>query len=346
VVWDAVFYHPHANVSPRVRVSLDPDSLAIRDQDQKLLSRWPYDCLSCPQPAVGGLPLVLECSESPQSRLTILDPAFGSILAQAAPQAFPAIHRPASRRLIVPWKLLGVVALTAAVLATAFAGWKLLRHPLGTLPPPDSSLTRPQACQGLRGQRVLDQLTNRLAIAARLSPAPFPLVVDEATPQIFTMPGRVIVLTSGLINALQDSDELAALLAHEMGHMLQHGTASADTPSPQAPSSVQVNCHSESDELEADAWARRILHAAGLRNTLPHLLSRLPYGDDKPASPAWQAISCTHPITQERLQALTSALPGTPPTADWSPATPLTPPPALQNEQWREVTRICTPQSS
>lgn len=44
-------------------------------------------------------------------------------------------------------------------------------------------------------------------------------VVDNAGPNAFAMPGGVIFVTRGLLSTLRSESELAAILAHEMGHI-------------------------------------------------------------------------------------------------------------------------------
>jgi Zn-dependent protease with chaperone function len=69
------------------------------------------------------------------------------------------------------------------------------------------------------GRAALDRLVGELAAAAAL---PFPLHVDvvrRAEPNAFALPGGHIYVYEGLIDQAQSSDELAGVLAHEMGHV-------------------------------------------------------------------------------------------------------------------------------
>ncbi len=52
-------------------------------------------------------------------------------------------------------------------------------------------------------------------------------VLDTPTPNAFSTPGGYVFLTRGLLNRLDDEEELAAALAHEVAHVvLRHGLAS------------------------------------------------------------------------------------------------------------------------
>lgn len=72
-----------------------------------------------------------------------------------------------------------------------------------------------RACKGAEGQRVLDQLASRLG--AR--PDTRVVVVDVPIPNAVTLPGGNIVVFNGLIRQAQSPDEIAGVLAHELGHV-------------------------------------------------------------------------------------------------------------------------------
>ena len=70
-----------------------------------------------------------------------------------------------------------------------------------------------------QGRAALDKLIGKLAAAAAL---PFPLHVDvvrRPEPNAFALPGGHIYVYEGLIDKAQSADELAGVLAHEMGHV-------------------------------------------------------------------------------------------------------------------------------
>ena len=72
---------------------------------------------------------------------------------------------------------------------------------------------------GAAGQAALDKLVGRLKTAAAL---PYPLRVDvvrRADFNAFALPGGHIYVFQGLIDRAQAPDELAGVLAHEIGHV-------------------------------------------------------------------------------------------------------------------------------
>lgn len=63
------------------------------------------------------------------------------------------------------------------------------------------------------------QLGNRLSRFSQRSDLPYHFVVaNHSTPNVFVLPGGVIVITRGLLSALDNEGQLAAVLVHQMGH--------------------------------------------------------------------------------------------------------------------------------
>ncbi|WP_157216039.1 M48 family metallopeptidase [Flavisphingomonas formosensis] len=73
-----------------------------------------------------------------------------------------------------------------------------------------------KACTGVAGQRALDQLAARLTTDRR----PVQVrVIDKPIVNAVTLPGRQILLFSGLIDAADTPEEVAGVLGHEIGHV-------------------------------------------------------------------------------------------------------------------------------
>jgi Zn-dependent protease with chaperone function len=80
----------------------------------------------------------------------------------------------------------------------------------------DANLT----CKGQKGQAALDKMTTRLEGFIN---SPYPLdvrVFNHEMPNAFAVPGGHIVLFHGLIQAADSPEEVAAVLSHEMGHVI------------------------------------------------------------------------------------------------------------------------------
>lgn len=120
----------------------------------------------------------------------------------------------------------------------------------------------------------------------------FHLLADKDTINAFALPGGQIFITLGLYNKLQNEAQLAGVLGHEMGHVIQRhtaqqmaksqlgqvfvtavGAAASDPNSGQGSYAPMVIAsvvnqmmqlrYSRHDESEADEWGLRIMEEAG-----------------------------------------------------------------------------------
>lgn len=118
----------------------------------------------------------------------------------------------------------------------------------------------------------------------------FHLLADAQTVNAFALPGGQIFITLGLYSKLENEAELAGVLAHEMGHVIERhsaqqmaksqlgnmlvvafGSAVADSQSSQQQSmmiAAMVNQmiqlrYSRNDESQADLWGIKLMEAVG-----------------------------------------------------------------------------------
>lgn len=163
-------------------------------------------------------------------------------------------------------------------------------------------------------------------------------ILDSDAINAFAAPGGLILVTRGLLRCAQSEDEAAAILAHEVGHIVkQHGLAAIKTSritgsfidaakktaSDWAPGELQeitgvfgdsigditstlVNSgYSRGQELEADQQAVGILEAAGYdAQALVRMLNVM----KTKLTPGGLDFSKTHPDPDVRIKAVQAAL--------------------------------------
>lgn len=342
--YPALYEEPQSPAPPRVTVSFGETTLDVRDLDGLLVAQWAYGDLRAAGPLRPGQAVILTCPASPRARLTLLDSAMLPALKERAPQAV-ADRRQGDGLLsgcaigglagcgagCLALMALPVVLAGIAWLLLGLPGWFDLRTPEDILrrfeqwTAPAVDIALPPACAGTDGQAVLDRLTRRLAPAGGLETVPAVTVLDVDTPLSLPLNGRVL-LTRGLVERLEDGGQLAAVLAHSLGHLAQGDRLPLASHRQDGAWSLSApSCTSEADELEADAWALRALARAGWdAGGLPSHLDRLPRGLAGP----WQASLCLHPVTTERLRALRMS----PPTGGTAP---------LSGADWQAARTIC-----
>ena len=163
-----------------------------------------------------------------------------------------------------------------------------------------------------------------VAVTAPLEPAPADLqvvILDSMVVNAYAFPGDLIVLYAGLIRALEDPEQLAAVIAHELGHVVRcdavkairrqlglaavmsvlGGGRSAEVLIQRVLGEV-VNLHfSREVEAAADAFALDLLAAAGIDPAaLADALSRLQGEGDGP--PTVFRYLDSHPDLESRIQ--------------------------------------------
>lgn len=139
------------------------------------------------------------------------------------------------------------------------------------------------------GERLLTALDDNLEAGGRRNPYrddfQFTLLADQKTVNAFALPGGQVFITRALFRDLQTEGQLAGVLGHEIGHVLERhgnermaqqqlfqglaaagGIAGGDQQSAQmAQAAAQLVSmkYGREDELEADKWGVRLTYLAG-----------------------------------------------------------------------------------
>ncbi len=280
----------------RVTVRLGAGGLDVVDEANAAVAAWSYDELELVEEAYGGRPVRLKSRAAPDARLTVADADF---LAALLPRAPRLGRRDLSRARVLP-RALAWGAATVAVLAGIYLALPGLAEPVAALVPVawekawgESVARRGLAafgakrfCAGAAGRGALDRLTGRLA-AGHDTPYRFTVRIAESSQvNAFAGPGGQVVILRGLVDQAESAEEVAGVLAHEMGHVVErHPTealvralglsaivaAFVGDPSSLAGgvaefgATLAVLSYSRADEAEADTVGLAMLGRAGIR---------------------------------------------------------------------------------
>lgn len=261
---------------------------------------------------------------------------------------------PSSTRKIAGWSL----AATASVAAMVWFGIPLAADRIAPLVPEaferrlgdaaDAELRvvfPHDVCFGETGVAALVELSARLKEAAKLETEALIEVVDMAVPNALALPGGKIYVFSALLEKARSPDEIAGVIAHELGHLahrdalrrviavggtsylvgLLFGDVTGASALIFASKALIGAAHSREQEAQADEFAAELLARLG-RPVRPmgELLMRVA-GSESPTF----GLLHDHPLTADRLAAFTAA--------DQGEAGP----PLLDPEQWAALKAIC-----
>ncbi len=201
--------------------------------------------------------------------------------------------------------------------------------------------TKGAFCNAPAGREALQSLVDNLAAHAD-APGFKVYVNEQAEMNAFAAPGGHVVLYLPIITAADSPDEVAGVLAHEMGHVVEaHPTEGlvesvgygvfgmltfGNARHKEIAKSLLTNHYSRSDELDADRAGVELLNAAGIDSRgLFGFFERIKTaGDDIPG--AVEFLS-THPSGEARRANLEEHVAAGHP--------------ALTEEQWTALRSIC-----
>jgi predicted Zn-dependent protease len=156
----------------------------------------------------------------------------------------------------------------------------------------------------------------------------FHLLADAKTVNAFALPGGYIFVTEALLRLIERQDELAAVLGHEVGHVLarhsaEHlakqqltqsiigavavGTGSYDTAQLAQLAGSLINMkHGRDDEIEADALGLRLTREAGYDpRAMISVMQKLEKASGGGRQPEFAS---THPSPANRIQRIKEQL--------------------------------------
>ncbi len=363
----AIFFDGVTSARRPVLIELAPDVLVVRDEEHRdVIARWRYDRLE-QIPAPGGLLRLGEIGAIVPARLEVRDPALATAIDHASvPVDRSGARDRRSRMKVIGWSLVAVIVLVSA----AAYGVPALADKIAPLVPlaaerrlgdavdgqirkmlDTGSANRPFECGAEAGEgpgrAALIRLVGRLEQAAGL---PIPLdarVIRRGEANAIALPGGHVYVFEGLIAKAESADELAGIIAHEIGHVAHRdgmrsllqsaglsflfGMVLGDFVGGSAvvigARAVLSSSYTREVELAADRYAVELMGKAGgdpraLGTVLGRVAGALHPGRE---------ILRDHPDTQQRIKLINDlAAPSMPPQS------------LLEPSEWAALKRICT----
>ncbi|MCK1420962.1 M48 family metallopeptidase [Bradyrhizobium sp. 180] len=350
----AIFFDGVSSRRRQVTLTLG-DALEIAE-DGEAPVRWAYaDIRRADSPA--GVLRLASTSAPPLARLEVRDAA---LAADLTARCLRLDERQTTRRgvaRIVGWSVAAAVSIVCVVLF----GVPLAADRLAPLVPKpierrigDASEVQVKtifgrsACEDPAGKAAFTKLVNRLRDAAGLDDDSMTAgVLPSSVPNAFALPGGKVFVLKGLLDKAESPDELAGILAHELGHLKHHdnmrgliynggtsfligllfGDVTGSSAVIFASRSVVEASYSREAETGADTFAIDVMHALG-RSPKPaaELMFRI---TGKEGGSGLMTILASHPLTEDRLARMTKE------------DRPASGPPLLTDKEWRALKAIC-----
>lgn len=234
----AIYFDGKTSARHLVTLVLDQSALQVRSAAGGLLARWPYDELE-QSSAHDGVLRLGRIGSSSLERVEVRDPDLAhAIDVLSIPVDRSGLSQRRGRRKVVLWSIAAVASLLLVgifgipELATRAAplvpySWE---RKLGdavdvqvraTLDPDrkGEAFVCGAGSTEKAGQAALERMVGKLEAAAQL-PIPVQLkVVRHKQANAIALPGGVIYVFQGLIDKADGPDELAGVIAHEIGHV-------------------------------------------------------------------------------------------------------------------------------
>ncbi len=222
----SIFYDGASSRRHVVQVAVN-DRLEI-SENGTTIAAWPLADIRRAD-GVAGL-LRLSCVTAPSlARLEVRDTALAAILISRCPHLNSDVVGRRGVTAIVGWSLAAAISIVAVIwLGLPYAADRLaplipnaLERRIGDAVEGQINLMfGAKACSGNTAGRVaFIKLMQKLSTAAGLAEPVRTEVLDTPVPNAFALPGGKVYLLSGLLARAYDPDEIAGVLAHELGHV-------------------------------------------------------------------------------------------------------------------------------
>jgi len=344
--------------SRRHVVTLDfKDRLEIREDDQTL-AQWSYDDIRRADAPHNTLRAT--CLTAPAlARLEIRDQALAAELVGRCARLDESLPGRRGVAAIVGWSLAAAVSIVLVVLF----GVPLAADRLAPLIPQSfekrlgdvadgqiRTLFGGKVCNDPPGQAAFNKLVNTLRRSSGLDTSVESAVLSTPIPNAIALPGGRIYLFGGLLAKADNADEIAGILAHELGHLkhrdntrglianggtsfligLLFGDITGSSALIFASRSLVTASYSREAEQNADTFAIDTMHGLGRS---PKPMGELMFRVTGKEADKDITILANHPLTEDRLARMNKE--DSPPGG----------PPLLTPEEWKSLKAICNSKS-
>lgn len=333
------------------------DRLEI-NEDGHTLATWSYDDIrraDAPQHT-----LRVTCLTAPAlARLEIRDQAIAAELVACCPRLDEGLPGRRGVAAIVGWSLAAAVSIVLVILF----GVPLAADRLAPLIPPAfekrlgdvadgqiRTIFGGKVCDSPLGLAAFNKLVNTLRQSAGLDTSVQSAVLATPIPNAIALPGGRIYLFGGLLEKADSADEIAGILAHELGHLkhrdntrdlitnggtsfligLLFGDITGSSAVVFASRSLITASHSREAEHNADSFAIETMHGLGRS---PKPMGELMFRVTGKEAEKGITILANHPLTEDRLARMNKE--------DRPPSGPA----LLTPEEWKSLKAICNSKS-
>jgi len=322
-------------------------------EDEQTLAAWAYaDIRRADSPA--GM-LRVSCLTAPAlARLEVRDAVLAGQLVSRCAGMDDDIPGRRGVAAIIGWSL----AATVSIIAVVLFGLPLAADRLAPLVPAaferrlgdvaDAQVKKlfgAKVCDNAAGEKAFVKLVTAIRESAGLDTSVQSGVLSSSIPNAFALPGGKVYLFNGLLAKAENADEIAGVLAHELGHLkhrdsmrglihdgatsflvgLLFGDITGSSVLIFGSRTLVTSSHSREAEQNADSFAIDVMHRLG-RPAKPagELLLRVTGKEGNGLS-----IISTHPLSEDRLARMSRE------------DQPASRPPLLTAEEWRSLKSIC-----
>jgi Zn-dependent protease with chaperone function len=350
---DSAIYFDGMSNRRRTAALAFTDALEI-NTDEGTSVRWAYADIRRADSPSGILRMM--CMTAPAlARLEIRDAVLAAELVSRCAKLDD--HHPGRRGVarIVGWSL----AATASIIAVVLFGVPLAADRLAPLVPEPLErrlgdvaekqvkiLFDGKVCNNPAGQQAFAKLVNALRGPAGLDPSMQSAVLSSSIPNAFALPGGKVFLFEGLLAKAESPDEIAGVLAHELGHLkhrdnmrgliynggtsfligLLFGDITGSSALIFASRTLVTASHSREAEGNADSFAINVMQRLGRS---PKPMGELLFRVTGKEGGGGLSILSGHPLTEDRLARMSRE--------DQPPSGP----PLLTSEEWVALKSIC-----